>query len=97
MSVSIDPISVPSGSSSVATAIIYDQFGMPFVGTVIWSVVSGPGTINSSTGVITTSSPGTVVVRATVTGLPAVFGQNSLLVTVVGVPAIPLRRNCCLN
>ena len=95
VNVSIDPISVPSGSSSVATAIIYDQFGMPFVGTVIWSVVSGPGTINSSTGVITTSSPGTVVVRATVTGLPAVFGQNSLLVTVVGVPAIPLRRNCC--
>lgn len=95
--VTVDPISVPNGSNSVATAIIRDQFGAPFVGTVIWSVVSGPGTINSGTGVITSTGIGVVVVKATVTGLPLVFGTGTLTVTAVGVPSMPLRRNCCLN
>lgn len=94
VSVSIDPVSVPAGSSSVATAVIRDQFGAVFAGTVTWSIVSGPGTINGA-GTIATSGTGTVVAKATVVGSPGVFGTNTLLVTVIGVPPIPLRRNCC--
>jgi PKD domain len=43
----------------------YDQTGQPMSATVIWSIDSGGGSINVSTGVYTPSSQGDKVIRAT--------------------------------
>lgn len=65
VTVSVAPTSVTNGQTSQATAIVYDQFSQVMTGAAVtWSIVSGPGTVNSS-GLVTTSGTGSVVVRAT--------------------------------
>lgn len=64
INVSLSATNVTAPTAVQATAVVLDQFGnqMPLAGT--WSIVSGPATINSGTGLITpTGAAGTAVVR----------------------------------
>ena len=77
--------SVPEGGTVQAVALVRDQNGQPMSASGTWSIVSGPATINS-TGLVTTTTAGTVVVRYTVN---AIFGNATLLVQNVQPPPPP--------
>ena len=86
VSVAINPTSVTGATTAQAAAVAYDQYGnvLPLSGA--WSLVSGPGTINSS-GVITSNgTAGTVRVRYT---QGAVTGEADLTV-LANVPVTPV-------
>jgi hypothetical protein len=93
ISVTINPSSVQSGQTSQATAVVYDQFGQVMTGqTIGWSIVSGPATVNSS-GLVTTTGTGTVIVRATV----GIVTGDSPVITVTAVPPPPPNPGGQLN
>lgn len=77
--------SIPSGGTVQATAVVYDQNGVPMAASGTWSIASGPATI-SVAGLVTTTAPGSVVVRYTVN---AVVGTENLLVQNVTPPPPP--------
>lgn len=81
VSVTVSPTSVVLGSTSQATAVVKDQNGNTMTGqTVNWSITSGGATVNSS-GLITTTAVGSIVVKATV---GSVSSTTNLTVTASG-------------
>jgi hypothetical protein len=58
--------SIPIGQTIQYHAALYDQFGHPLrtQPAVTYSIVHGPGTIGSSTGIFTSSFPGAALIQA---------------------------------
>jgi hypothetical protein len=83
--VTLSANSIPSGGQVQATAVVFDQNGVPMAASGTWSIASGPATI-SPTGLVTTTAPGSVVVRYTVS---AIVGTENLLVQNVEPPPPP--------
>ena len=87
--VSISPSSLAAGESANATVTILDQNNLPMSGVAgTWSVQSGVGTINPSTGAITTTIATTLTVRFTVQQ-NGVFDDASITVTSTAPPPPP--------
>ena len=83
--VTLSANSIPSGGQVQATAVVYDQNGVPMAASGTWSIASGPATISVS-GLVTTTAPGSVVVRYTVN---SIVGTENLLVQNVEPPPPP--------
>lgn len=82
ISVSVSPLTAPMSSSPVASAIVLDQNGGLIPNSGVWSVDSGFGAINS-VGVITPTSPGTIIVRYTQGGISS---TGSVTITPISTP-----------
>ena len=82
--VNLSSSTIPSGGQVQATATVFDQNGVPMSASGTWSV-TGPATI-SNVGLVTTTAPGSVVVRYTVN---SIFGTENLLVQNVEPPPPP--------
>jgi adhesin/invasin len=78
-----------TGNNRTLTATVTDQFGNPLSGVnITWTIVSGPGTIvtrqaatdanGRATAVITSTTVGTTVIRATVTSITTISDTSSI-------------------
>jgi hypothetical protein len=85
INVTLSSSTIPFGGTVQATAVVFDQNGVPMSASGTWSIASGPATI-SGTGLVTTTAPGSVVVRYTVN---AIVGTANLLVQNVEPPPPP--------
>jgi len=82
LDISPGQVALPAGTTQPFTAYDYDQGNGDQV-PATWSVLSGPGTIDSSGVFATPSSPGITIIQATYNGLTARAG-------VVTGPALPI-------
>jgi hypothetical protein len=83
--VTLSSNTISFGGTVQATAVVFDQNGVPMSASGTWSIASGPATI-SGTGLVTTTAPGSVVVRYTVN---AIVGTANLLVQNTQPPPPP--------
>ena len=89
VTVTLPQSTLQSGQTMQASRTVFDQFLQPITATGVWSIVSGPATINTN-GMITALGQGVVTVRFAVTG-GTPFGQSTFTATVVVPPqTLPL-------
>lgn len=81
VNITATPSAILVSGTSQASATILDQYNVPISGSITWSIVSGPGTVNGSGFVTNTGTAGTIIVRGTVVGYPLVTNTANIVVT----------------
>jgi hypothetical protein len=93
VTVTLNPASTTGTSPSQATAVVFDQNGLPMTNAGTWSITSGNGTVSTGGLVTPGGTAGSIVVRYT---QGAAFGEATLTVSAQS-PSVPTTVTVTLS